>query len=104
MRGSTTSTLTPSSLSVLAAAKVAFIPPAIATIVTSLPDCLIAASPIGTRCSGSVGTSSFTVQSVLSSNNTTGSSSRMALFRSPFISAGLVGAMIFSPGAFMNMG
>src|SRR5262245_39427789 len=70
--------------------------------VTSVPARFTSATPIGTRWSPS-GTGPFSVASRLHSNETTGLSSRIALFSNPFASAGVAGRMILSPARCIHM-
>ena len=68
------------------------------TTVTSDPSRFTSATPIGVTYSSS-GTSSRTRLYMISlSMKTTGSLSRIALFRSPFASFAVAGAITFSPG------
>ena len=85
VRGSMTSTLTPSLVSVSAAVRASCTREATATTVTSVPAHLTSATPNGIRYSSS-GTSPLVPQSIPSSKLITGSSSRTAVFSRPFMS------------------
>src|SRR3546814_3659800 len=77
---------------------------AIETIVTSDPARLMSALPIGIRKSSSTGTSSRLLHRLISSNISTGSSSRIADLSKPFASVAVAGATTFRPGTFMKKG
>ena len=67
------------------------------TIVTSVPSRFISATPKGIKYSPS-GTSALSPYICSLSINITGSLSRIALFKSPFASFGLLGTTTFRPG------
>ena len=71
------------------------------TMVTSVPSRLISATPIGMTYSPS-GTSPLSPYICSLSIKITGSSSRIADFKSPFASYGLEGTMTFKPGVLAN--
>src|SRR5438093_12339596 len=73
----------------------------VATIVMSLPTRLTSATPNGIVYS-SAGTGPFSLYIILSSKNTTGLSSRMAVFKSPLASYGVEGSATFRPGTWQN--
>ena len=104
VRGSITSTETPSSSNSSAARNAIGTAPAIATIVTSVPDRGTSATPNGTRAASPSSTSPDNPPNVPSSNEMHGSLSRIAVFNRPFASRGVDGTRILNPGMFMNIG
>src|SRR5438445_107569 len=73
----------------------------VATIVMSLPARLMSATPNGIVYS-STGTGPLSLYIILSSKNTTGLSSRIAVFRRPLASYGVDGNTTFKPGIWEN--
>jgi hypothetical protein len=69
-----------------------------ATTVQSVPSRFTSATPSGTVNSGSSDTSPLRPYMRSCSRKMTGSSSRMALFKSPFASAGVEGMTTLRPG------
>ena len=71
-------------------------------MVTSSPGRLTSATPSGITKSSSSGTGPFVAKFILSSKTTTGLSSRIAAFSSPFASAGVAGSATLSPGTWAS--
>ena len=103
VRGSKTSTESPSAASASAAAVASTTALEMATTVTSLPSRTVRPTPRGMWYASSE-TSSFMPHSRQASKMSTGSSESTAERSRPLASLGLAGAMTFSPGTFMNIG
>src|SRR6266542_1900588 len=102
VRGSTTSAETPSASRRSAASRATYTMLVVATIVTPDPSRLTSATPRGITKSSPGGTGPLVWYIILSSNTTTGLSSRMAALSRPFASAGVAGRATFSPGTWLT--